>query len=231
MFGLNILSSLKSKNTDDEYIPMSSLIEEGSIFDRRRIRKERRLHIERRKLLGSYISEEERRFVKNRRYVSSRRNDDQQSVEVIENIDDLKLTTMNVKGLIREQILFIESMGELSLSVKEMESQEIKDNIINHIEILKNQVRKEQHFLRLYIDQNIKQQVDDKTGKSLSDFNADFNTICGEVLQLLEKYIVVDVKEKNTGFFLLDMKKVRGRLSQCLDSKQNHLYPKYFECS
>jgi hypothetical protein len=227
MFGINKSSNQNAKNTD-EYIAVSSLIEDGTVLDRRKPRNDRRLNPERREILGGFISGVENRVVKIRRKVSSRRDFDQTSKDVVENIDDLELTASNVQGLIREQILLIEKIGKLSISVKEKEFQGIKEKIQKYTEEVRLHVQKEQHFLHLYLDIEIKDYSGEEIGSSLSDFNSDIYTVSGQVLQLLEKFTVSEVKDENAGFFLMDMNKVRGKLSTCLEKKQNHLYPKYF---
>ncbi len=230
MFGISKLSSKKTQDTDDKYIPVSSMIEEGSALDRRKPRNNRRLNPDRRKLLNSFFVSEEKRSIKHRREISSRRASELQSTGTIDNIDELQLTTSNIQALIREQIFFIEGIDELSLSVKEMAFQGVQDKTQEYVDAVRSQVKKEQHFLRLYIDKDVKYYEGEEAGSSLSDFNTDIYDVSNQVLQLLEKYTVTKVKEENAGFFLMDMKILRDKVSHCLERKQNHLYPKYFRC-
>ncbi len=230
MFGINKFSSKKAQDIEGEYVAVSSLIEEGSALDRRKPRNDRRLNPDRRKILGSFVLGEEHRVIKYRREVSSRRDTDLKTTESIEDVDELELTANNVQALIREQILFIEKIDKLSLSVKELELQGIKGKIQEFVAAVRFQVKKEQHFLRLYLDKDVKDYADEDTGNSLSDFNTDIYNVSAQVLQLLEKYTVTKAKKENVGFFLMDMNNIRGKLSHCLERKQKHLYPKYFRC-
>ncbi len=230
MFGLDKLTRKKPQNNGNEYVTISSIIEEGSVLDRRKPRNDRRLHPDRRKILGTFVADEEQRIVKYRREIQSRRGSDLKKDETIENIDEMELTENNIQTLIREQILFIEELDKLSLSVKEMEFQGVKEEIKKYVASVRFQVKKEQHFLRLYIDKDAKDLTDEETVNSLSDFNTDIYNVSAEVLQLLEKYSVKEVKANNAGFFLMDMNNLRTKLTHCLERKQNHLYPKYFRC-
>ena len=227
MFTIKAFSFNKSTpDEQNEYTKVSSLIEDGSVLDRRKDRNERRITADRRKMLAKFFSNLDKRVLKTRRGLSTRRDFDEELPEVVENIDELELSASTVKGLVREQMDVIESIGELSTSAKEMEPHEIKDLLQELSCDIRFQNKKEQHFLRLYVGKDVKNNKED-VGGSLSELHSDSYTSNSYVLKLMDKYQNAEVTTKNIGFFLLDMSMIHEKLRENLNMKQSHLYPKY----
>lgn len=219
--------SFKKSNPDkqSEYTKVSYFIKDGSVLDRRKNRKDRRITADRRKNTDTFYPHKDRRVLKTRRGLSTRRNSDKRLTDVAENIDALELNANSVKELIQEQMDVIEKIGGLSISAKEMESHEIKRFLQKLSCDIRFQNKKEQHFLRLYIDKvviNIS-----NIGGGLSELHSDNFTKNSQILELVNKYQTADISKKTIGGFMLDMTTVHEKLRECLNIKQSHLYPKY----
>jgi len=227
MFSISSFLPKKSHSGDlDGYVKVSSMIEEGSVLDRRKYINKRRLLVDRRTILGGFFSGVEKRILEQRRVSFTRRESNQEENEIIETVEGLSLNENNLALLIKEQVAVIKKIGELSLSAKNLEFGETKEQIQQVSRVIRFQVKKEQHYLHLHLARGVND-FNDEAGASLSDIHSENYNTSDRVLQLLEKHQITDLSTSSVGFFLLDMNIVLEELKGCLEKKQSYLYPKY----
>jgi len=237
MFALNRLFSKNTEiDVEDQYTKVASLIEEGSVLDRRKISNDRRSTIERRIRLRDAFSGTEKRSFDERR-TGSRREKEALQKTINKNSSDPSNTTLSddaIKGeslneveiLILDQTDIIENIRLLSETAQNNEFQGIEEKIRDISFNIKSITREEEKLLYLSFDKNIKTKSE-KTDKSLAEILFYIHDVSDQVLEYLDRYHYAGVTGANVGFFLLDMNIVYKALSQILNKKKKHLYPMY----
>ena len=229
MFAISRSSPKRTKKEVDEYIKVSSLITEGSTLDRRKVREERRLTVERRKVFSSLFSGEEKRENKleQRRKDLDRRNIDQLSSEVVACADKLKLNETSINALINEHSIIVKRLEALLSLKKEVGFNHIEDKVRDVYVDIQTLMQKEEYFLCFYLEINKEKLNEVHIEKLLSIINTDISKLSEEIVQLVEKYRLAKVNQTNIGFIQLDMGIIREKLSACLVKKKLNLYPIY----
>jgi hypothetical protein len=228
MFTISRLFS-KNNNIDvqDQYIKVASLIEEGSVLDRRKLSNDRRNTIERRVRLRNAFYGLDKRCDNNRRSLSRRM---EKSLEnnIKENTDNGRETQNlnDVEILVRDQLEIIKKVSELSEVAKLNEFQGIEEKIRDIRFKVKSITSEEEKLLYLSFDKNVKHS-NDKTDKSLTEILFYIHDVSDQVLEYLDRYYYPGVTKESVGFFLLDMNIVYEALNQILNKKKEHLYPMY----
>ena len=230
MFALNRLFSKNiDLDTQDQYTKVASLIEEGSVLDRRKISNDRRTSIERRVRLRDAFHGEDKRNEDDRRSASNNR----RTGEPLENGAGKDLDNnneaqdlSNVDILVRDQMEIIENISELSEAARANEFEGIKEEIRDISFKVKSITKEEEKLLYLSFDKNV-ENTSEKTDKSLTEILFYIHDVSDQVLEYLNRYSNSGVTDANVGFFLLDMNIVYEALSQILNKKKEHLYPMY----
>ena len=229
MFTISRLFS-KNNNIDvqDQYIKVASLIEEGSVLDRRKLSNDRRNTIERRVRLRNAFSGLDKRCDNNRRSASSRRMEEPLEKNAYESVDnDREIQNLNdVEILVRDQQEIIKKVSELSEVAKLNEFQGIEEKIRDIRFKVKSITCEEEKLLYLSFDKNVKHSSE-QTDKSLAEILFYIHDVSDQVLEYLDRHYDSGVTEASVGFFLLDMNIVYETLKQILNKKQEHLYPMY----
>jgi hypothetical protein len=226
MIRLRSPSPENSKSGADEYIKVSSLIE-GSSIDRRKEREERRLSFKRRKMFSSslYAGEERRENkLEDRRKKTDRRDGD---CEAIKSVDELKLNSSSINTLIEEQKMTMKRLDKL-LSLKKSEDfSHIEDKVKDVYIDIQSLMVKEEYLLCLYLETNKEKLTEVHIERLLSIIHTDISKLSDGVVQLVEKYRLAQVNQKNVGFVQLDMSIILNKFSACLEKKEALLYPIY----
>ena len=229
MFATNKIATKKIE--EDQYIKVSSLMEDNAILNRRKTLNERRLPLERRKAFSSlYAGDNKRDFeLEQRRKAICRRDIDQRSHKTKEKIDNLELNAASINSLIEGQMHIVKKMSKL-LPFKNGLGFCQADTIIRMIyDDIKSLMQKEEYLLCLYLKTNNDVLSKLEIDRLLSIINNDISQLSDELMEMVGKYYIAKINETNFGFVQLDMNTVREKIIICLYKKKKHLYPIYIK--
>ena len=209
------------KDVEEDYIQASSVIMDGSIFDRRKQSNDRRSATQKPTSFGEIIVGIEKKLHKERRITIGRRSTDTKEKKA------KKVIKLNdVEVLIAEQQSTFQKIKKLSISAKDMEFHAISGQLKNLVLDIKYLLKKEETLLHESLDpsgDNHNEQV----RNSLSNLELYINNISDQVLHVLDKHQNTKVTATNVGAFLLDLKSIDKTLKESLEQKQKYLYPLY----
>jgi len=188
MFTISRLFSKNNNiNVQDQYIKIASLIEEGSVLDRRKLSNDRRDTIERRVRLRNAFYGLDKRCDNNRRSASGRRMEESLEKNADESVNNgREAPNLNdVEILVRDQLEIIKRISELSSAAKINEFQGIKEKIRDISFKVKSITREEEKLLYLSFDKNVKDSSE-KTDNSLTEILFYIHDVYDQVLEYLK---------------------------------------------
>ncbi len=224
-----IKKSLAENIEEDQAIKVSFLIEDHAVLERRKTRDERRLPVERRKTFSSLYRGHNKRQTKlgQRRKAISRRDIDQGSFTIDEDINKLALNAVSINNLINDQMRIVKKISQILPFKKGLKFSQLENGIQDIYTEIKLLMQKEEYLLCLYLEANNSKLTIVHIDKLLSIINTDISKLSDEVMQFVDKYYTSTVNDKNIGFIQLDMNAIRKKLIICLYKKKKHLYPIY----
>ena len=209
---------------DNDYIPASTLIKEGSVLDRRKKRNERRTNADRRVGLSKIVSTLDRRKQGERRRNNDRRctQGDRQKKEI--NAGETTLSVVNT--LIAEQQALSKITKKMIVSAELMNYKVLNKRIKKLNLAVKAHLCREEDTLHCYLEAVTKgsnKEYDDCL-KTLSRY---IFTPGEELIEKLSQYTKSNVDSGSVSQFLLDMYRISDILDEALIQKNEHLYSLY----
>ena len=229
MFNIKGLLSSMRKSPDDGYVPASALIEEGSVLDRRKDPKDRRVLKKRRKEMSKIVTTLDRRKNPDRRKIIERRciNNPKTPNEIQKGVN--KTPTLNrVDSLVNEQHTIIEIIRQLAVSAELMNFKALPERLSKLCLIIKAHMCREEETLHAYTKKMAKDLSLD-TEILLKKLHLYIFNSGDHVVEILQKYATDVVTEQNVQVFLEDLQVVTDILVDLLQQKEEHLYDLYHQ--
>lgn len=212
MFQIKRLFAAKDDTEKEQYIPASSLIEEGSVLDRRKVYADRR--VSNSKIVPSW----DRRKLRDRR----------KKKKIEGNLVDPKARNF-VEILENAYNSVIDSLKKLSLVAKEEDYFTISELLDDFQDKIEAYLRKEEEILYLFINSVSKQSSKEKE-EILTIFNKLIYQAGEEVLHSLEFY-AGNINNTNIEEFKQTIDRSLELLADNFQQKQTHLYRIYNKVS
>lgn len=208
MFQIKRLFTPKQNTENNQYIPASSLIEEGSVLDRRKIYVDRR--VSHSKIKPNW----DRRKLRDRR----------RNKKIEGNLVDPKADNF-VEILEAAYKSVVASLNKLSLVAEDEDYVAISELLDDFQDKIEAYLRKEEEILYLFIN-SVSRQSSKEKEEILSIFNKLIYQTGEEVLHSLE-FFAGNISEINIEEFRQTIDKSLGLLADNYQQKQTHLYRIY----